>query len=433
MQVSVEKTSELVRKMTVSIPEEVIQEKMETRFKSLARDIKLDGFRPGKVPVSVVKKQFGDRVRGEVSGDLIQSSYFEALKEQDLVPAGQPHIHTGDKKEGLEYIAEFEVYPEISLQGFDQLEITRTQASIDDNHVDNMIEKLREQKKEWVAVDRAAQSDDRVTIHFSGVCDGENFTGGKVEDYPVEIGAKQMIPGFEDELVGLEVGTSKTFNVTFPDEYGNEKLAGKEAEFEVELVKVEEPQLPEIDEKFITSYGISDGDLKAFRTDVQANMQRELEQALKSRLKNAVMDAVYENIKVTVPEAAVDQEIQEMMKPYAENAKKQNMKLEDLDLPRDVFEDQARRRVALGLILAEIIKANDITVDADKVRETIERMANSYERPEEMINWYYEDENRLQEVQQMVLEDQAVDWVLSQAKVSDETVSFDEVMEAQKQ
>ena len=431
MQVSVEKTSELVRKMTVNLPEEVVQEKMESRFKSLAKEIKLDGFRPGKVPVRVVKKQFASRVRGEVTGDLIQSSYYEALKQEDLIPAGYPKIEPTDKKEGLEYVAEFEVYPEISLDEVSNLSITRITSVIEESDVDNMINKLREQKKEWQKVERESQQGDRITIHFSGTCEGENFTDGKVENYPVEIGAGQMIPGFEDELVGLKEGDSKTFEVTFPEEYGNEKLAGKTAEFEIEVVSVEEPVLPEIDAEFIKAYGIEEGDIESFRADVKANMQRELEQALKAKFKTAVMDALFENIKVTLPNTLIDQEIQEMMKPYAENAKKQNMSLDDLDLPREMFEEQAKRRVALGLILGEIIRQKDIKVDDEKVKEAVEDLAKTYENPEQVVNWYFEDPTRLQEVQQMVLEDQTVDWVKNQATVTEEAVAFDEVMNKQ--
>ncbi|WP_305908704.1 trigger factor [Methylomarinum sp. Ch1-1] len=433
MQVSVEKTSELSRKMTVSIPEEVVQEKMEVRFKSLAREVKLDGFRPGKVPLNVIKKKFADRVRGEVSGDLIQSTYFEALQQQDLIPAGHPHIHPADNSEGFEYVAEFEVYPEISLDVVDQLEITRTSSTVEEADLDQMIDKLREQKKDWNAVERASQENDRVTIHFSGVCDGENFTDGKVENYQVVIGGKQMISGFEEELVGLEAGASKTFDITFPEQYGNDKLAGKQAQFEIEVIKVEEPVLPEVNADFIKAYGIEDGEMSSFRDDVKTNMERELEQALKGKLKNAVMDAIYQNITVTTPKALVDQEIQQLMQPYAENAKKQNLKLEDLDLPRDAFEEQAKRRVALGLILGEIIQKNEIKVDNEKVRETIENMANSYEKPEDVINWYYADDSRLDDVRQIVLEDQAVEWVVNKAKLSDETVKFDEVMSGQHQ
>ncbi|WP_445372790.1 trigger factor [Methylomonas sp. HW2-6] len=429
MQVSVEKTSELSRKMTVSIPDAVVQEKMETRFKTLARTVKVDGFRPGKVPASMVKKLYGDRVRNEVTGDLIQSTYFEALQQQDLNPAGHPHIHPSEKTEGFEYVAEFEVYPEIALDGIGNLQIERPNASVEESDVDNMVEKLRQQKKTWNGVERASQEGDRVSIHFSGVCEGENFTDGKVENYQVEIGGKQMIPGFEDELKGLNVGESKTFAVTFPEKYNSEKLAGKPAEFEVELVKVEEPVLPEVDADFIKAYGVEDGDAVTFRADVRANMERELVQGLKNKLKTAVMDALFEHISVSIPNALIDQEIQALMKPYAERAKNMRLKLEDLNLPRDMFEEQAKRRVALGLILGEVIHKNELKVDADKVRSVIEDMAKSYERPEDVVNWYYADKSRLNDVQQMVLEDQAVAWIVSQAKVADVTVGFDQVME----
>ena len=433
MQVSVEKTSELSRKMTVSLSEEMLQDKMDARFKSLARSVKIDGFRPGKVPVGVVKKMYADRVKGEVTGDLIQTSYFEALQEQKLTPAGHPHINTVDDADGFEYTAEFEVYPEISLDRISALEIKRPVATVEQTDIDAMVAKLREQKKQWSAVERASEKGDRVTVSFSGVCEGENFTDGKVEDYPVEIGAGKMIPGFEDELIGLEAGANKTFSVTFPEGYGNEKLAGKPTEFEVELAKVEEAVLPEIDEEFIKAYGVEDGSLDSFNADVKANMERELALGLKGKLKNAVMDELYEKIQISIPNALVDEEIKNVMKPYEANVKKQGLSLDDLDLPKDMFEGQAKRRVALGLILGEIIKENEIKVDDAKVKSTVEDMASSYERPEDVLEWYYSDESRLNEVKQMVLEDQTVAWIVDQAKVSDETVRFADVMEKQQQ
>jgi trigger factor len=432
MQVSVEKTSELSRKMTVSVPEEVVQEKMAARLKSLARSVKIDGFRPGKVPQHVVEKMYGDRVRGEITGDLIQSTYFEALQDQNLRPAGHPHIHPANETEGFKYTAEFEVYPEISLEGIEKIEVSRPVATVQDADVDDMIEKLRAQKKTWAVVERESQENDRVTISFSGSSEDENFTNGKVENYPVEIGAKQMIRGFEENLIGLKAGDNKTFEVSFPEEYGNEKLAGKAAEFEVEVATVEEPVLPEIDEAFIKAYGVEEGTMNSFRADIKNNMERELEQALRGKLKNAVMDALYEKVQVIVPNTLVDQEIESMMKPYIETAKRQKMKLEDMKLPRDAFEEQARRRVALGLILGEIIHKNEIKADSNKVRSTIEDMAKSYERPEDVVNWYYSDESRLNDVQQMVLEDQTVEWLVAKAKVSEEKVNFNDVMSKQR-
>ena len=431
MQVSVEKTSELSRTMTVCIPEAVVQKKMADRLKSLAREIKIDGFRPGKVPQEVVKKMYGERVRGEIAGDLIKDTYYDALEGQDLKPAGHPHIQPLDEIDGFKYTAVFEVYPEISLKGIDELEIVRPLSSVSDADVDGMIEKLRVQKQTWRVVDRPAQNSDNVTICFSGNSEGENFTDGKLEDFKVICGQKKMISGFEDNLLGLTAGAHKTFILNFPEDYGNEKLAGKAAEFEVDVVEVEEPVLAEIDEAFIKAYGIEDGLIGSFRADVKNNMQRELDQALRSKLKSSVMDALYGKVKLTVPNTLVDVEMESLMKPYIETAKRQKMKLEDLKLPRDSFEDQAKRRVALGLILGEVIQKESIKLDNDKVRSTIEDMAKSYERPEDVVAWYYSDESRLNEVQQMVLEDQVVEWLVTQAKVSDETVNFNDVMDKQ--
>ncbi len=431
MQVSVEKTSELSRKMTVIVPEDVVQEKMAARLKSLAREVKVDGFRPGKVPQHVVKKMFGDRVRGEITSDLIQSTYFEALQNQDLRPAGYPHIMPLEESEGFKYTAEFEVYPEISLENINSITVERPTSAVKESDVDGMIEKLRAQKKEWAPVERVAQDGDRVTINFSGTADNENFTDGKVDNYQVEIGAKQMIPGFEDNLVGLGSAQTKIFQVFFPEQYGNEKLAGKAAEFEVDMIQVESPVLLEIDEAFIKAYGVDNGSIESFREDVKNNMERELEQALRGKLKNSVMDSLYEKVQITVPNTLVDQEVENMMKPYLETAKRQKMKLDDLKLPRDVFEEQAKRRVALGLILGEVIQKNDIKIDNDKVRSTIEEMSKSYESPEDVVNWYYSDSKRLNEVQQMVLEDQTVEWLLTQAKVSEVAMDFNDVMGSQ--
>jgi len=431
MQVSVEKTSELSRKMTVSVPEAVVQEKMAERLKSLARSVKIDGFRPGKVPQHVVKKMYGDRIRGEIASELIKATYYDALQDQDLKPAGHPYIEPVDETEGFKYTAVFEVYPEITLEGIDQLVVVRPVAAVSDSDVENMIEKLRAQQQSWHIVDRPAQEHDRVTISFSGTSEGENFTDGRVEDFQVVCGSKKMIPGFEDNLVGLETGSNKTFTLTFPEDYDNKVLAGKVAQFAVDVIKVEEPLLPEIDEDFVKAYGIEDGSVESFREDVRNNMDRELEQALRSKLKSSVMDALYEKIQLTVPNTLVDMEVDSLMKPYIETAKRQKMKLEDLKLPRDVFEEQAKRRVALGLILGEIIQKNAIKLDSNKVRSTIEDLARSYERPDDVINWYYSDESRLTDVQQMVLEDQVIEWLVARAKVSDETVNFNDVMDRQ--
>ncbi len=428
MQVSVEKTSELSRKMTVSVPEAVVQEKMAERIKSLAREVKIDGFRPGKVPQNVVKKLYGDRIRGEIASELIKATYYDALHDQELKPAGHPLIEPVDETEGFKYTAVFEVYPDISLEGIDRMDIIRPVAIVEESDVDDMIEKLRAQKQSWHLVDRPAQEHDRVTISFTGTSEDENFTDGRVEDFQVICGSKKMIPGFEDNLIGLDIGANKVFSLNFPEDYDNKKLAGKNAEFEVEVMKVEEPLLPEINEEFVKAYGIEDGSVESFRDDVRNNMERELEQALRGKLKSSVMDALYEKIQVTVPNTLVDMEVESLIKPYIETAKRQKMKVEDLKLPRDVFEEQAKRRVALGLILNEIIQKNTINLDGVKVRSAIEDIARSYERPDDVINWYYSDESRLNEVQQMVLEDQAIELLVGKANVTEETVSFYDVM-----
>ncbi|MBW6452605.1 MAG: trigger factor, partial [Methyloprofundus sp.] len=348
MQVSVEKTSELSRKMTVIIPEEIVQGKINERLKTLAREVKIDGFRPGKVPQNVVKKMYGTRVREEITGDLIQTNYFKALQDNDLRPAGMPHIEPVKADEGFHFTATFEVYPEISLEAIDAAAVTKPVAVVEASDVDAMIEKLKEQRKVWVAAEQESQDGDKVTIKFSGVCDGENFTDGTVEDFQIEIGSKRMIPGFEEQVTGLAVGATKTFEITFPEEYANEKLAGKVAEFEIEVLKIESPTLPEIDAEFIKAYGIDSGNEEEFRADVQTNMQRQLDQALKLRLKNAVMDALYETVPVTLPVVMIDQEVESLMKPYYESAKKRNIDVNDIKPANADFEDQAKRRVALG-------------------------------------------------------------------------------------
>ncbi len=429
MQVSVEKTSELSRKMTIKIPEDAVQVKVEERLKTIARDVKIDGFRAGKVPQKVVKKMYGGRAREEVTGDMIQTNYFKALQDNDLRPAGYPQIEPVQSDEGFEFVATFEVYPELTLDSVDNIEVSKAVTTVDAADIDAMILKLREQRKEWSASESDSADGDQVTIKFSGVCDGENFTDGTVEDFLVEIGSKRMIPGFEEQLIGLSVGATKTLEVTFPEEYTNKELSGKPATFEVEVLKVESASLPEVDVEFIKAYGMESGDEAEFRADIEKNMQRELAVALKNRLKNSVMDALYANVEVALPTTMVDQEVEALMKPYIENAKKQNLDINDVKPAAANFEEQAKRRVGLGLILAEVIQKNEIKAESSAVKEVIDGLAESYEKPEEVVSWYYGDEKRLAEVEQMVLEDAAVDWVLTKATVAEETLSFSSVME----
>ncbi|MCK4492460.1 MAG: trigger factor, partial [Methylococcales bacterium] len=421
MQVSVEQTSELSRKMTVQISEEALQEKVDARLKSLKSEVKIDGFRPGKIPLSLIKKRYGEKVRGEIAGELVQSSYYEALQEQELRPVNMPHIHPIKQEIGIGYTAEFEIYPEISLEGISNIEAKRPISSIETADFDEMVEKLRKHKVLWESVERHSEDNDRVTIHFSGTAEGEDFTDGKVENFEVELGQNQMIPGFEAQLLNLEVGAHKSFELTFPETYaGNPKLNGKVANFEVDVIKVEAPNLPEVDEDFVKEYGIETGDVDAFYEDVRANMKNELQRALSGELKEYVLDALYESLKITLPKALVDQEISTMMKPYIEAMKKQGQKPEEMDLPHDIFEERAKKRVGLGLILAEIIQEHKISVDNEKLRTTVQEITENYDNPEEALVWYYEDEKRLEDVKQMVLEEQTVEWLTGQMTMSDE-------------
>ncbi|MDP7536642.1 MAG: trigger factor [Methylococcales bacterium] len=434
MQVSVEKVSDLSRKMTVRVLEESIQEKAETRLKTLAKDVKLDGFRPGKVPFHVVKKMFGERARGEVISALIESSYYEALQSEGLKPAGAPHIVPSEDQgndDGFEYVADFEVLPEVDLAGIDQIEVKQPVCSVQEENIEKTIETLRLNKKEWNAVERSGQETDRLTFHFSGVCDDKNFTDGKVENYQLELGSNQMIPGFEDELLGLNAGQQKVFDSVFPEEYGNADLAGKTATFDVEVVLVEEMSLPVVNEEFIKSFGSTAGDVDSFKGEVKANLEIELGQAIKRHLKNQVMDSLFDKSPMNLPGVLVDQEIEALKQPYKENAKRQKQAISDSDLPREMFEEQAKRRVALGLLLSEIIQENEIQVDAARVRQEIEVMANTYEKPEDVVNWYYADKKRLADVERMILEEQVIDWVVKHNTVVEENVAFDELMTVQ--
>jgi trigger factor len=413
MQVSVEQTSELSRKMTVNISEEVIQKEVNTRLKSLKNEVKIDGFRPGKIPQSMINKRYGRKVREEVSVDMIQSSYYDAIQEQALKPANMPHIHPVEQESGLAYIAEFEVYPEISLDSIKEIEAKRPVSTIETADFDEMVEKLRKQKISWELVERASENNDRVTIHFTSTVDEEKFTDGKVENFEVELGESQMIPGFETELLNLKAGEEKSFEVTFPDDYAaNPKLNGKLANFEIEVVKVEASTLPEINEAFVKEYGIETGDIETFYRDVRANMENELKKALSTELKESVLDALYEGLKITLPKALVDREIQSMRQPYLDSMAKQEVDVENINLlPRDMFEENAKKRVGLGLVLSEIIQKNALSVTDEKLQLTLKELAQNYDSPEEAIAWYQEDKTRFDEIKQIALEEETVQWL----------------------
>lgn len=431
MQVSVEATSELSRKMTVTVSEEKISQQVNSKLQSLSGNVKIDGFRPGKVPQAVVKKRYGQQVREEVVSDLIQSSFYDAVREEKLNPAGAPQIKANKiaEGEGLEYEATFEIIPEFVLMPLETLEVKQFTSKVEESDIDRMIDRLRDQKKTWETVERKSKSEDRIVISFEGVHEGENFTNGKTEDFPVIIGSGQMIPGFEDKLIGLAAGEKIEFDIEFPKEYPSEKLAGNTAHFSIEVARVEEPKLPEQDAEFVKSFGVASGDVAELRGDILSNMEREMTRALKNRTKSSVMDQLFDRNTLQLPEVLIQDELEDLLKPYRESARKHKQDLDEAGL-KEQLSPLAKRRVALALILGKVIDAHGVKVDPARVRQSVEEMAASYEDPEEVVRWYYGDQTRLREIENMVLEDQIVDLVIGKAKTAQEAIDFQALMMA---
>jgi len=436
MQVSIETTSGLERRLTVGVPAAEVDSEVQKRLQQAAKNIRINGFRKGKVPMKVVKQRYGDGVRQEVLGDVINRSFYEAVRKEDVKPAGQPSIEPKQFEEGkdLEYVATFEVYPSVELGDFSKIEVTRYKADVTAEDVDNMIDVLREHQASWKEVDRAAQDGDQVNIDFVGTRDGEAFEGGSAEGQNLVLGSGSMIPGFEDGLVGLKAGDEKTLELTFPEDYQAEELRGAAVEFKVTVNSVSEKELPELDKDFYAKFGVEKGGKPQFRKEVKANMARELKNAIKAKTKNQVMDALLETHKPDLPKALVSSEIetlrQQMMQRFG--GQQQNFDVKSL-LPDTMFQEDAERRVALGLIVGEIVKENQIKVDADRVREMVEELASTYEEPEAVVNYYYENRQLLSSVESAALEDQVVDFILDKAKVTDESSSYDDIVTRQKQ
>jgi trigger factor len=429
MQVSVEQKEGLERHMTVELPAERVNEEVEKRFKTIAKSAKVDGFRPGKVPLSVIRKRYAEQVLHEVHGELIRSTYFEALGQEKLQPAGDPYIEPVQKEpgEGFGYTAIFEVMPEVELGEMSAIAVERPVADVTDEDVESMIEKLRKQRATWSDVERKSKLEDQITINFKGSIDGELFEGGSADGVPLVLGSNSMIPGFEDGLVGTAAGDNKTINVTFPEEYQAENLAGKDAVFEVEVTKVSEQVLPEIDEEFIKTFGVEDGSVETLHSEIRGNMERELEDKLGALVKEKALDALLEaNGDLDIPQAMIKKEAQTLKEQTMQNMQQYGQQ-SDVDLPLDLFEDQAKRRVSLGLLVAEVIKANEIKLDDERVKDKIEKFAQTYEKPQEVIDYYNSNAEQMALVQNIVLEEQVVDWVMEQAKVEDVKSSFEEI------
>jgi trigger factor len=423
MQVSVETLEGLQRKMTVQLPAEKVNEIVDNKLRTIAKQVRLDGFRPGKVPLKVVRQRFGDHARQEAYGELIQSTFYEAASGEKLNPAGEPSIEVRDDDSGFSYTAEFEVVPEVTLNDLSGATLERMTAEVSDADVDDMLEKLRKQRVTWNKVERAAQDGDQVTVSFIGKVDGEEFEGGSAQNVPIELGAGRMIEGFEQGLLGASAGDERTVHLSFPDDYQAAHLAGKPASFEITVNEVAEPVLPELDEEFAKAFGVEEGGLEKLRADIRENMERELRQKLRSRNKEKVMDLLLENNEFTVPRAMIDSEAQRLK----EETKQQMQGQSSVDLPLDIFREQAERRVKLGMLVAAIVDQQKIEVDEERVRSTVDDFAASYESPQELRDWYYADNERLNPVRNLVLEDQVVDWITSQVNVVDQQSSFQEM------
>ena len=432
MQTNLERLGELVRRLSVTLPAAEIESEVETRLKRLSRTVKLHGFRPGKVPLKVVAQQFGLQVRQEVLGDAMQRSFGEAIREQNLKVAGYPRFDAAPPAQDaaeFQYSATFEVYPDVAVGDIKAATIRRAVHEVTDADVEQTVEKLRGQRVRYEPAAREAQIGDRVTLDFHGTIDGQEFTGNRGKDMQAVLGEGRLLPDFESNLTSMRSGGEKTFELRFPDDYHGKEVAGKTARFQVTVKEVAAPHLPEVDEAFAKSLGVADGDLAKMRAEIRANLEREIKLRLKNRAKDQVMQSLLDATPLETPRGLIQAEIERMQAGARQDLAARGMKITDeTPLPVDLFEKQAQRRVSLGLILAELVKAHGLFAKPEQVRAAVEELAQSYERPEEMVKWYYASQDRLREIESAVLEDNVVEWALGTAKVEDTPISFDDLM-----
>ena len=427
MQVSVESISKLERRMQVQVPAERVTQEIAARLKKLSRTVRLNGFRPGKAPLTVIRRQFGTQVHREVIGELLQSSFTEAVTERQLTPAGNPRIEPQSMEEGqdLTYVATFEVFPEVALRPLDSLEVERITASVADADVDAMIERLRKQQMRYAPVERAAQAVDKVTIDFLGKIDGVEFSGGKGENVAIVLGEGRMLPDLEQGLIGAAPGEHRDIAVNFPADYRATEIAGKRAEFATQVKSVEEPVLPDLDEEFCKSFGVGEGGIAQLREDVTANMRRELEQNLRNRNKSAVLEKLYAANPLDVPNALLESQIRDMQ---IESMRRSGTKDVAQAPPREPLIEPARRRVALGLILNDVIRREKLIVDPKRANERLDEMVGAYGDPAAIKQAYRQNADAMRQVESLALEDQVVDWIFAHAKVHERQSSFKDVM-----
>ena len=432
MAVDVETISTLERRVTMAVPVEEIERQVDVRLKKLARDVKMPGFRPGKVPLKLVAQQYGSRVRSEVLGDAVQNAFSDAVKQAKLRVAGYPKIEQKDGADdtALEFSATFEVYPEIKPGDVSAATIERPQVNVDDGAVDKTVEVLRKQRVRYAPVSRLAQAGDRVTVDFEGRIDGEVFAGGKADGFAFVLGEGRMLPGFEAAVTGMAAGQSKTFDLRFPDDYQGKDVAGKDAQFSVSLKEVGEPQLPAVDAEFAKTLGVADGDLDKMRAEIRANVEREAKKRVDARIKQQCLQALIDATPFEVPKSLVELESRQLVERAAADLQARGLKIEQLPFDPGAFEGAAKRRVTLGLIIAELARSEGLQPKPAQVRALVEQEAQSYESPAEVVRWFYMQPERLSEMEGLALETNVVDWVLSKAKVTDKPMAFDELMGA---
>jgi trigger factor len=433
MQVSIETTSSLERRLTVGVPAERVEGEVDSRLQKASKDVRIPGFRPGKVPMKVMRQRFGAGIRQEVLGEVVSQSFQEAVQQEKLRPAGQPSIEPKSLEPGkdLQYVATFEVFPEVELVPMKDFAVEKPVADVEDTDVENIITTFRKEQGDWQQVDRPAALDDKANIDYVGTKGGDEFEGGSAEGSDLDLGSGRMIPGFEDGIVGMSAGEDKTLQLSFPEEYHNEDLKGAAVEFKVTLNSIQEMIPAAIDEELFAKYGVKEGGEEQFRKEVANNMARELKNAIQAKVKQQVMDAVLEaHSALEIPKALVDQEISGMRSQMLQQFGGMGNQDLDLDslLPDDMFKDNAERRVKLGLVLAEFVSRNELQADGDKVRETIEDMASTYENPQEVIDYYYSNQEQLSAVSSKVMEDQVVEKMLESANIKENKCSYQEAI-----
>ena len=430
MEATTAQANDLERRVDLSIAISNVEKEMEQRLKRMGKNMKMSGFRPGKVPFSIVKQQHGDQARHEVLSEELDRVFGEAVATQKMRVAGYPRIEpkVTESKTHLEFSAIFEVYPEITLGDTSTAEIERPVLEVSDAEIDKTLDILRKQRVSYIDTDRAAAVEDRVVIDFLGKKDGEPFQGGQATDYPFVLGQGMMLPDFEKAVEGAKVGESKTFDLAFPDDYHAKDLAGQTVQFEITVKQVQAPKLPEIDAEFAIGMGIADGDITKMRSEIEANLKREVKRRIEAKIKDQVMEALIKANPLSLPSSLLEMETQRLMQAARQDMEQRGMKNADFPIQPEWFTEQAKRRVTLGLILAELVKTEKLQAPPEQVRAMVEETAQSYEQPEEIIRWYYAQPQRLGEVEGVAIESNVVEWVLSKAKVTDKAAAFDELM-----